>query len=177
MSNPSSVLFVDDEPNVLEALRRLLLDEPYEVRTCTDPELAIEQVMANAPTVVVADFYMPEMLGPEMLRRIREIDAGIVRIVLTGKPDVTAVLEAVQEGAVYRFILKPWDEDELKMSIRQALDYYELVGDRDRLQVEVNQQRGALEALESEHPGISKLPDQERGAFVLTKEDLPKGSR
>lgn len=173
-----SVLFVDDEKNVLEALRRLLLDEPYDVRICSDPELALEQITAHAPEVVVADFYMPKMNGPALLRRVRDIDASIVRIVLTGKPDVTAVLDAVQEGSVYRFCLKPWDEDELKMSLRQAIDYHHLLGERNTLLAEVDRQKETLDQLEADHPGISKLPARDSGgAYVLDRGDLPKGSQ
>ena len=177
MSNNVSVLFVDDEPNILEALRRMLVDEPYDVRICSDPETALEQITAHAPEVVVADFYMPKMNGPALLRRVRDIDSSIVRIVLTGKPDVTAVLDAVQEGSVYRFILKPWDEDELRMSIAQAIDYHRLLCERNNLLREVSEHRETIENLEETHPGISKLPDRDGNAYVLTEKDLPKGSR
>lgn len=174
-SQDLSVLFVDDEPNVVEALRRVLLDEPYEVRTCTDPEQALEQILSNAPTVVVADYYMPKMNGPALLKKVREIDKDIVRIILTGKPDVTAVLDSVKEGAVYRFILKPWDDEELIMNLRQAIDYSRLVGERNTLLREVSEHRQTLETLEQSHPGISKLPEQDAGgAFVLSEKDLPK---
>lgn len=170
-----SVLFVDDEPNVVEALKRLLIDEPYEVRTCTDPEEALKLVAEDPPTVVVADYYMPKMKGPALLRKVREMDKNIVRMVLTGKPDVTAVLDAVKEGAVYRFILKPWDEDDLKMNLRQAIDYRRLVGERNTLLREVREQRSTIEELEKSTPGISKLPKRdESGAYVLTEDDLPK---
>jgi DNA-binding NtrC family response regulator len=170
-----SILFVDDEPLVLEALRRLLMDEPYEVRTCTDPEQALQDIITHAPTVIVADYYMPKMNGPAFLKKVREIDPDIVRMVLTGKPDVTAVLASVKDGAVYRFILKPWDEDELKMNLRQAIDYSSLMGERNRLLHEISRHRKTIEALERSHPGISKLPRQDAtGAFVLTRKDLPK---
>jgi len=171
-----SILFVDDEANLLEALRRMLFEEPFEVRTCSDPRQAVVEVTANAPTVVVADFYMPGMRGPALLSRVREIDESIVRIILTGKPDVTAVLDAVQQGSVWRFILKPWDDDDLKMTLRQAIDYHHLLADRDRLLHEVGQQRLTLESLEASHPGITHLPARDNsGAFVLSKRDLPEG--
>jgi DNA-binding NtrC family response regulator len=170
-----SVLFVDDEPNVLEALYRLLIDEPYDVRVCEDPVQAVEEVRKNPPTVVVADFYMPELNGPGMLHQVREIDDRIVRVILTGKPDVTAVLDAVSEGAVYRFILKPWDEDELKVTLHQAFDYYRLVCERNELQRQLDRERHTIAQLEKSNPGISKLPAKdESGAFVLTKKDLPE---
>ena len=159
---------------MLEALRRLLIDEPFDVRICVDPVQAVEEVRENPPTVVVADFYMPELNGPGLLHQVRELDDRIVRVILSGKPDVTAVLDAVSEGAVYRFILKPWDEDELKMTIHQAFDYYRLVCERNELQRQLDRERKTVAQLERTNPGISKLPTRdESGAFVLTEEDLP----
>ena len=173
-TNRPSVLFVDDEPDVLRALTRMLQDEPFDVRVCEDPHEALDLVTASPPTVVVADFYMPGMLGPAFLHEVREIDEHIVRIVMTGKPDVTAVLDAVNEGAVYRFILKPWDEDELRMTLTQAFEYQRLLGERRQLLTQLDRQRQTIRNLESRHPGISKLPEKdESGAFVLRDEDLP----
>ncbi len=171
-----SILFVDDEKPVVAALRRVFADEPYEVRTCTDPHVALSEITANAPTVVVADYYMPGMQGPALLKRVREIDDGIIRVILTGKPDVTAVLDAVKNGAVYRFILKPWDDDDLRMTIRQAVDYARLLGERNALRRALARQRETIDSLEEVHPGISRLPEQDvRGAFVLSARDLPPG--
>lgn len=136
-----SVLFVDDDPAILGALRRLFLDEPYEVRTCNDPVTALDEVKARPPTVVVADFYMPPMNGPAFLREVRRIAPAAVRMILTGKPDLVAVLAAVQDGAVYRFLLKPWDNDDLKMSVRQAFDHSRLVAERDSLLAELHRRR------------------------------------
>ena len=170
----ASVLFVDDEPGVLKALARVIPDEPYEVRTCEDPERALEEIMQNAPTVVVADFYMPKMNGPALLKKVRALDEAIVRMVLTGKPDVTAVLDAVKQGSIYRFLLKPWDEDELKMSLLQALDHHRLLRERDTLLASLQRHRQTAENLEESHPGITALPKRQGGAYVLSEKDLPK---
>jgi DNA-binding NtrC family response regulator len=136
-----SVFFVDDDPAILGALRRLLLDLPYEVRTCDNPVAALEEIKARPPTVVVADFYMPPMNGPAFLHEVRRIAPAAVRMILTGKPDLVAVLAAVQEGAVYRFLLKPWDNDDLRMSIHQAFDHSRLVAERDTLLAELHRRR------------------------------------
>jgi DNA-binding NtrC family response regulator len=174
----ASVLFVDDEVGVLKAIQRMLADEPYAVRVCDKPERALELILEDAPTVVVADYYMPKMTGPVFLSKVRQIDESIVRLVLTGRPDVGAVLDAVHAGSIYRFLLKPWDEDELRMSLRQAIDHNLLLLERKRLIAEVDRHRETLESLEAHHPGISKLPDRDHsGAFVLTQKDLPKGSQ
>jgi DNA-binding NtrC family response regulator len=136
-----SVLFVDDDPAILGSLRRLFLDEPWEVRTCDNPVAALDEVKARPPTVVVADFYMPPMNGPAFLHEVRRIAPAAVRMILTGKPDLVAVLAAVQDGAVYRFLLKPWDDDDLKMSVRQAFDHSRLVAERDTLLAELQRRR------------------------------------
>ncbi|MFI5401581.1 MAG: response regulator [Planctomycetota bacterium] len=136
-----SLLFVDDDPAILGALRRLFLDEPYEVRTCDNPVLALDEIKARPPTVVVADFYMPPMNGPTFLREVRRIAPAAVRMILTGKPDLVAVLAAVEDGAVYRFLLKPWDNDDLKMSVRGAFDHCRLVAERDNLLAELHRRR------------------------------------
>lgn len=136
-----SVFFVDDDPAILGALRRLLLDLPYEVRTCDNPVAALEDIKARPPTVVVADFYMPPMNGPAFLHEVRRVAPEAVRMILTGKPDLVAVLAAVEEGAVYRFLLKPWDNDDLRMSIRQAFDHSRLLAERDTLLAEIQRRR------------------------------------
>jgi DNA-binding NtrC family response regulator len=144
MSHGDSILFVDDDPAVLAALRRLMLDEPCEVRTCDNPVAALREVAARPPAVVVADFYMPPMNGPAFLHEVRRIAPAAVRMILTGKPDLIAVLAAVQDGAVYRFLLKPWDDDDLRMSIRQAFDHRRLVAERDQLLAALQRQRDAV---------------------------------
>ncbi len=149
-----SVLFVDDERNLLVALRRLLADEPYEVRICENPLEALEEIRSDPPSAVVSDFYMPEMLGPQFLAKVREIDEGITRVILTGKPDVTAVLDAVTSGSVYRFILKPWDEDELRMTVRQAIGHQQLVAERNYLLEQIGQHKDSISQMESASGGI-----------------------
>ena len=133
-----SVFFVDDDPAILGALRRLLLDEPYEVRTSSDPVAALGAIRAQPPTVIVADYYMPPMNGPAFLLETRRIAPSAVRMILTGKPDLGAVVTAVQDGGVHRFLIKPWDDDDLRMTIRNAFDYYRLVSERDSLLAEIN---------------------------------------
>lgn len=136
-----SVLFVDDDPAILGAIRRLLLDEPYEVRTCGNPVAALGVISASPPTVIVADYYMPPMNGPAFLLEVRRIAPSVVRMILTGKPDLGAVVAAVQDGAVHKFLLKPWDNEDLKRTVRDALDYHRLVVERDDVMATINRRR------------------------------------
>jgi len=153
-----TVLLVDDEKPVLNSLRRVLADEPYTVRTCMNPEEALVRIEQDPPAVVVADYYMPHMTGAQFLQKVREIDDTIVRLILTGKPDVVAVLEAVRLGSVYRFLLKPWDPDELRMSLRQALSYHRLVVGHNDLLTRLEQQRAMLTNYGVDAPEIANLP-------------------
>lgn len=130
---PPVILFVDDEPHVLTALRRTLADEPYDVHIQTDPEQALAELDSIRPAIIVSDFYMPGLSGPEFLGRVRDIDPGIIRMILTGRPDLNAVLASVQDGSIYRFLIKPWDADELRMSLRTALVHQQVLAERNSL--------------------------------------------
>lgn len=153
-----SVLLVDDEQPVLKSLQRILADEPYAVDICDNPEEALARIERDHPAVVVADYYMPQMTGAQFLQRVRDIDETIVRLILTGKPDVVAVLEAVRLGSVYRFLLKPWDPDELRMSLRQALSYHRLVVGHNELLVRLEHQRKMLMSYGADAPEVARLP-------------------
>lgn len=127
------VYFVDDEPNILSALQRTVAGEPYRIRTFTDPNELLQALAHERPAVVVSDFYMPQMKGAELLARVAQIDSRIVRVILTGKPDLPVVVAAATAGAVYRFMIKPWDNDEFRMSLRNAVGHYRLMSERDSL--------------------------------------------
>ena len=118
-----SVVFVDDEDRILSALRRELIDEPYEVRLHSDPERALEDIRDRRPDVVVADGIMPDMAGSVFLRHVRELDDTITRILLTGSAVVKEFLQAVNEGHIHSLLLKPWDEAELRQALRKAIEF------------------------------------------------------
>jgi DNA-binding NtrC family response regulator len=115
---------------------------------------------------------MPEMNGIEFLKKVKERDSVPLRIMLTGHADLKSVLDAVDQGEVYRFLLKPWDDEELKMTIRQALDYYHLWRENRTLVRTVKKQSQILQELEREHPGISRVEKNEDGSIVLGEEEL-----
>jgi two-component system response regulator HupR/HoxA len=127
-----TVLFVDDEENVLSALRRGLLDEPYNTLFAHSGREALE-ILARSPVhVVVTDMRMPEMGGLDLLRIIKEEYPHVVRMVLSGYTQVTTLLTAINQGEVFRFITKPWRlEDEFKPAVREAVRYYDSQGQRN----------------------------------------------
>ncbi len=120
------LLFVDDEPNVLNALKRVFHRENYEVLTAASGEEALALLEKETVQLIVSDYMMPGIKGGELLQRVRALQPDTMRFMLTGHADMNAVLEAVKSGAVYRFILKPWNDDDLRLSVSLALEQSEL---------------------------------------------------
>jgi len=122
----SRVLFVDDERTVLDSLQSLLRREPYQILVAGSGEEALSIVSSQKVQLFITDYRMPAMNGVELARRVREISPDTVRIVFSGQADTEAVVSAVNEGNVYKFLIKSWYRDDLKQNIRLALDHYAL---------------------------------------------------
>lgn len=120
------ILFVDDEENVLRALRRLFLDEPYEIVAALSGREALAVMKEHEFAVIVSDQRMPEMSGSEFLSQAREIQPDAIRIVLTGYADVQAAINAINQGGAYRYITKPWNDSDLILILRDATETYRL---------------------------------------------------
>jgi response regulator RpfG family c-di-GMP phosphodiesterase len=173
MPNPR-ILIVDDEENILNSLKRLLRKEPYEILTAIDGEEGLKILDDHQVDLIVSDLKMPQMNGVEFLKRAKEKNPVPLRIMLTGHADLKSVVDAIDQGEVYRFLLKPWNDEELKMTIRQALDYYHLWKENRTLVETVKKQSQVLQELEREHPGISEVEKDEDGSIVLGGEKLSK---
>lgn len=119
-SGAQTLLLVDDEVGVLNALSRLLRREGYTILTTSSPVEALELLAKYTVQVVVSDQRMPEMSGTEFLSRVRKLHPDTVRIVLTGYTDLESVTSAINLGAIYKFLTKPWDDDQLRELIREA---------------------------------------------------------
>ncbi|WP_106477942.1 ATPase, T2SS/T4P/T4SS family [Phytohalomonas tamaricis] len=123
---PYRLLLVDDDPGILAALRRVFQRENYQLLFAHSAEEALT-LLENAPVeLVVSDFMMSGMNGSEFLRRVREQWPETLRIMLTGYASTEAVMGSMKDGAVYRFNLKPWDDDDLRLTVALALEQYEL---------------------------------------------------
>jgi response regulator RpfG family c-di-GMP phosphodiesterase/tRNA A-37 threonylcarbamoyl transferase component Bud32 len=115
------ILFVDDEERILTALRSVFRMN-YHVLTATNGAEAIELLKKFHPHVVVSDQRMPEMTGVELLRQVKEIDPNTVRLLLTGYSDLAAIVGSVNEGEVFRFVSKPWDNQDILNTIGEAAE-------------------------------------------------------
>jgi len=127
MEEPTRILCIDDEQNVLRSLTRLFLDDPYEILTAPSGAegLLILNQCGTVP-VVISDYRMPGMNGVEFLTEVRKRWPETVRIVLSGYADTGAIVSAINEGQIYRFVAKPWNDDELRITVANALERFDL---------------------------------------------------
>lgn len=142
-----TVLCVDDERNILSALKRLLRKENYRLLTGNSGKEGLEILAENEVHVVVSDQRMPEMNGTEFLKEVRKGYPNILRIILTGYTDVDTITEAINEGHIYKFFLKPWNDHNLKLEIRQALEQYDLIQANKELHEQLYHQNEELKAM------------------------------
>jgi type II secretory ATPase GspE/PulE/Tfp pilus assembly ATPase PilB-like protein/DNA-binding NarL/FixJ family response regulator len=141
------LLFVDDEPGVLGALKRVFRQQDYEIHTAGGADAALELLAGQSFHLVMTDFRMPGMDGAALLREVRKRQPQALRLMLTAHGETEAVMGAIQEGAVYRFTLKPWNDDDLRLTVALALERYELLERNRTLEAESRERGRDLELL------------------------------
>ena len=125
MNTPDKkILFVDDEPQVLETIS--LIFRGWHFTTAVGAEAALKAISDDKFAVVISDQRMPGMTGAELLKKVREIAPETIRIILTGYSDMDSIIEAINSGEVWRFINKPWENEKLKGTVKAAVDLYEV---------------------------------------------------
>ena len=128
-----AVLFVDDEEDILKALKRVLRTEPYQKFYALSATEALDLLAHQPIHVLVSDMRMPQISGPELLEKVSSQYPEIIRMVISVWADSDSILDAVNTGHIYRYLVKPWDNRELKLTLRQALDMYRLQAERKEL--------------------------------------------
>ena len=138
LNRPSrTLLLVDDEPNILAALKRLLRRDGYQILTAESGQEGLDLLGRNAVDVIVSDQRMPGMTGVEFLRTAKSLYPNTVRIVLSGYTELQSVTDAVNEGAIYKFLTKPWDDGLLSGHIAEAFQHKEMADENKRLDLQV----------------------------------------
>jgi adenylate cyclase len=117
------ILFVDDEPKILVALRRSLQWDGYQIFTATSARMALDMMEVDPVDVVVSDNCMPEMNGTQLFGEMRKKWPDTVRVMLTGLSDHEVALRALDQGSIFRYLTKPWDDVDLRITIRQAMEH------------------------------------------------------
>ncbi len=122
-----TILFVDDEINALNSLKRLFMDSNMKIMTALNAFEAMNILRNNNVSVIVSDNRMSEMTGIEFLQKAKDISPGSVRIIMTAYADLQAAMDAINKGAVYKFITKPWNDNDFKDIVFNAVDHYKIV--------------------------------------------------
>lgn len=143
----ASVLLVDDEPNILSSLRRLLRPAGYHIHVAESGKAGLEILEREHVDLVVSDMRMPEMDGASFLEQVRTRWPEVIRLLLTGYADIGSTIDAINRGEIYRYIAKPWDDNELTLTIRDALERQRLQAENTRLLALTQQQNEALREL------------------------------
>ncbi len=133
MGKEINFLVLDDEPDILSSLQRLFYNENFSLHTTSDYKNALEVIEKENIKVVMSDQRMPDILGVEFLKKVKEKKPEIIRILFTGHADIQAAEDAINYGGVYRFINKPWNSEELKGAVRQAMNHYDLIVENKKL--------------------------------------------
>ncbi|MEW5757357.1 MAG: response regulator [Pseudomonadota bacterium] len=145
-SQERCLLLVDDEPNILRALSRLLRRDGYTIYTAQSGAEGLALLQEHKVGVIVSDQRMPEMNGTEFLSRVKDIYPDTVRIVLSGYTELSAITDAINRGAIYKFLTKPWDDDLIRENIRAAFAQYEMVDENRRLREQLQAHSAAAAA-------------------------------
>ncbi len=173
MNDRRTILVVDDEPGILEALRRTLKVDGYRVLTASGGKEALAILEHEPVHILISDIEMPEMKGLELLARVREQWPEVVRIVLTGRGSFDSAIDAINEGEVHRFLTKPWSNDVLLQTLRATVVRLPELRAPAQLDPKERAQETLRRELEGQYPGILEVPEH-ASAYVVDDERLSK---
>lgn len=166
-----TILLVDDEDHVRDALTKVLEREGYTIYAASGPTEAL-QILAREPIkLVISDHRMPDMTGIEFFRLIRERHPYVCRIMLTGDAERETIIRAINEGEVYRFLPKPWNNTMLRVTVYFAFETIQLEEENRRLVQALRRQLHFVRNLERDYPYLAALARQEEAELLLAQVD------
>jgi DNA-binding NtrC family response regulator len=165
-----TILVVDDEKSILYSIKHVLKNENYHILTAQNGIEGLALLKKHIVQLVISDHKMPGMTGVEFLKQVKILYPEILTIILTAYDDTEIAIDAINEAGVYKFILKPWENNDLIITIRRALESLELASERDKLLKRIHVIETTLKDLENEHPGISKIVRDE-GGYIISEDD------
>ena len=169
------IQLVDDEPNILNSLRRLLKPQGWQVDTYSTVEDALNGLLEHEYAVIVSDYQMPSADGVTYLQFAKQKQPHAIRLVLSAYGDRESMIKAINQAEVYRYLSKPWDDYEVVAALKSAIDLYQLHKENQRLREENDAQRALIKAredellrLEADNPGITRVQRDADGAVLLS---------
>ncbi len=163
------ILLVDDSQSTLNALKRVFKSEDYEVFTALSARDALSMLQNIDIDVLITDEGMPEATGSDLLLTINSQFKDLIKIMLTGTTDIDVIKSAINSGHIYKFFNKPWDDNELLMSIKQALQKKELERENKQQNDTSKKQEKPLQKLKKQHPGIAERNVDSNGCIIINE--------
>lgn len=172
----NTLLLVDDEENILASLRRLLRRDGYRILTAGGGAEGLEVIANNDVDVIVSDQRMPNMTGTEFLRKVKAERPDTVRIVLSGYTELQSITDAINEGSIYKFLTKPWDDEQLRANIAEAFHHKKLSDENERLKLDLqltnDELAGANQQLRELLEEKQRQLQRDEASLHITKEVL-----
>ncbi len=173
------IMLIDDEENILNSLCRILKKEPgLEIVTHSDPLAALAEADNSQFDLFLSDYRMPHMDGVDFLANTKHSNPDAVRIILSGATDFAALMDAINQAEIYRFIPKPIQVHELIQTLRQALHMHDIMNENKRLsslvraqQNELKNREVALKQFTQEHPTLATVQWEEDGSILIDDGD------
>jgi DNA-binding NtrC family response regulator len=162
-----NLLLVDDEENVIASLKRAFMDEDFCVFSANSGKEGLELLANEQIQVIISDEKMPGMSGAEFLSEAKKLYPETVRFMLTGQASVEAAMKAINEGEIYRFFTKPWDDLQLVFAIRSAFERFDLEEENRRLLETVKRQALEMKSIEKFFPGITDVSRDDDGRILI----------
>jgi signal transduction histidine kinase len=167
---PGVLVIVDDEPMVTSSIKTMLvLETEYQIYTFNNPVVALAEIAAIAPDVVISDFLMPEMDGIAFLKQVKTLLPETTLILLTGYADKNSAIEAINSVGIYRYVQKPWDNDELKLNIQNGMERAHLLGN---LHATIHQLTEAQDQLQTYNHHLEELVTERTRDLQVTYQTL-----
>lgn len=163
----ANVLCVDDDPDLLASVCRILRLDGYQVYAADCPRAALSILSAQPIAVLVSDYEMPEMTGIELAVRARALQPETVRIMLTGRSSLDTAIDGINIAEVFRFLSKPFAPEMLRVEVAAAVAHHRETTAIVRERMTVVRRQRLLEALEADHPGITTVARDDGGAYLL----------
>lgn len=173
------IMVVDDEDNILRALRRVLSSNDQDVELFSNPHEALRRVQVAIFDLIISDYRMPDMDGVHFLCEVKKLQPESMRIIISGHADMQGLLGAINEAEIFRFVRKPWDDYDLQATVQNALLHRSVLVENRRLADQVRRQReilhrqsAAIRKLETQYPGLTKVNWGVDGSVVMEEDDM-----
>ena len=166
------ILLLDDEQNIINSVTRIIRGDDREIVSANDADSAWDLLKKiNGVDLIISDNKLPTISGVDFLTKVRQLYPDAIRILITGYPDLDSTIKAINAGQIYRFITKPWENEELKMIVKQALDYCDILKDNRVLIALARKQSEALNTMQKRY-NISQSEFDKSGVYIIDEQKV-----